>query len=441
MRTASRTRRQTLPNRPRRQGFTLIELLVVISIIATLASLILPAVQNARAAARRTQCLNNQKNIVLAAHSFASANKGKLPYLASYVYDADTTDSGSEKYEIGDTFVKLRPRAAGTEEVNYAAGWPMTLLPDFDQTALYEAIQDAIPGGIAGNPNSDLNTLLLTNVPGFTCPDDTSAETDGAISYVANFGIVPADVWGLPGGFQGGGDSRQTASITPTIAGTHGGSNAGVDGVQLARWSWNMPDNSVSNRIAVGRGTGVMVRAGVEGVGTTGPVTVDNRPTLDFITRGDGVTQTLMFSENIQARWWSSSFANDIGFGWSAYVEDPAIPLIGDNTQVNGFGPPGNAGNPNGKNLALVTDGNLDGKDILGGTGSADPCMVNTDLQAVEGSAPRPSSNHPGTVIVMYADGHGGTLSDRTDQSVYVRLLTPNGVEFGQEILADADNF
>ncbi len=143
------------PSRSRR-GFTLIELLVVISIIATLMALLLPAIQNAREAARRTQCLNNQRNISVALHSWATAHNNQLP---AYGYWIDV---------------------AGANEPQRS--WVVELLPYMDQTGVYDRWNKNLVLG--ANAYDDLS------IPVLACPDDERAfQAAGGLSYVVNAGF------------------------------------------------------------------------------------------------------------------------------------------------------------------------------------------------------------------------------------------------------------
>src|SRR3972149_2902769 len=102
----------------RRAGFTLVELLVVIAIIGILVALLLPAIQAARAAAQRTQCQNNLKNIALACLNYESS-KGELPpgglhalgdqqsglgwavLILPFVEESTVSEDALEKYKTG----------------------------------------------------------------------------------------------------------------------------------------------------------------------------------------------------------------------------------------------------------------------------------------------------------------------------------------------------
>jgi len=95
-----------------KRGFTLIELLVVIAVIAVLAALLLPAVQRAREAARRTQCLNNLKNLALACHNYVDVNQTFPPGDLDLFFDGQNTATAYQNPPLA-PFGTLPP-AAGT---------------------------------------------------------------------------------------------------------------------------------------------------------------------------------------------------------------------------------------------------------------------------------------------------------------------------------------
>ncbi|MFO0888346.1 MAG: DUF1559 domain-containing protein [Isosphaeraceae bacterium] len=142
-------------------GFTLIELLVVIAIIAVLISLLLPAVQSAREAARRAQCINNMKQIGLAVHNYVSANDAAPPSATIGAVGAAYQDQG----------VLCR------------------ILPFLEQNQVYNsinfnyAVRGVSPGGAwneapmdnqvwAGDYGRANATANITYVSAFLCPSD-----------------------------------------------------------------------------------------------------------------------------------------------------------------------------------------------------------------------------------------------------------------------------
>jgi len=132
------------PRKMGRRGFTLIELLVVIAIIAVLIALLLPAVQSAREAARRAQCVNNLKQIGLAMHN----------YISSF-----------EAFPPGGITLRGDPWANGANSLN----WRALILPQLEQSPLYNSINFSI--NISQNP-SELFTAYNTSLAAWLCPSD-----------------------------------------------------------------------------------------------------------------------------------------------------------------------------------------------------------------------------------------------------------------------------
>jgi len=137
-------------NAPR--GFTLIELLVVIAIIATLIALLLPAVQQAREAARRSQCKNNLKQIGLALHNYHDTHS---TFPAGY-YSYGTSDGS------GPAWANIDPT---TWDAAPGWSWSMMLLPYLDQAPLYNLLDVDRACWDPANAGA-----VQTKLPVFLCP-------------------------------------------------------------------------------------------------------------------------------------------------------------------------------------------------------------------------------------------------------------------------------
>jgi len=151
-----------------RRGFTLIELLVVIAIIGVLVALLLPAVQSAREAARRSQCTNNLKQIGLAIHNYHSANDCLPP--GGEVNSNDYTNPAYVQYGW----------SPGPQ--NFSMN--VRLLPYMEQTTTYNSANFAVSalwnvGGSSLVDGFGINkTLRRTKVASYVCPSDTNEFAD-----------------------------------------------------------------------------------------------------------------------------------------------------------------------------------------------------------------------------------------------------------------------
>ena len=176
-----------MPIPPRRLGFTLIELLVVIAIIAVLIALLLPAVQQAREAARRTQCKNHLKQLGLALHNYHDLTSNTFP--PGYI---DTAANGG------------------------GWGWMSMLLPQVDQAPLYNTLSNSATKPnfntpfTAATPATVTPKTVQTIIRAFRCPSDVGPDLTapnnfisfncGRSNYVAVAGTDPAWINAATGG-------------------------------------------------------------------------------------------------------------------------------------------------------------------------------------------------------------------------------------------------
>lgn len=158
--------------RNKNKGFTLVELLVVIAIIGVLTGLLLPAVQAARESARRMQCANNLKQLMLGFHGYHDSNK-KLP---------------------PETWLKFK------DNKSQGLGILVRVLPFLEQSALQSQVdfknfyeEDEGTGSYTGN-----ETIAKTKIPMFLCPSGTNDSSSMSV-YNQEIGCYTAHYYGITG--------------------------------------------------------------------------------------------------------------------------------------------------------------------------------------------------------------------------------------------------
>ncbi len=179
-----------MPSHQARRGFTLIELLVVIAIIAVLIALLLPAVQAAREAARRSQCVNNLKQIGLGIHNYHQVNNC-FPMGATYV----TTTTGGVWSNWGANAMMLNflEQAPLYAAINF--NYPPEPAPEPDNSGY------SSPGYITNS------TVYNTKLQLFLCPSDGNAGKVNINSYHASVGTSTTYIGSYNTGTKSGGAS------------------------------------------------------------------------------------------------------------------------------------------------------------------------------------------------------------------------------------------
>lgn len=327
------------------RGFTLVELLVVITIISMLMALLLPAVQRAREAGRRSTCSNNQHQISLALVHHEDGHQSFLGYANTI---NGTNDDG--------------------EATPFAAPWVLLLSSYIERSDISElwGPSGKYPGMIGTYPDNadpaDTTTAAAPRINLLICPSDPPGPDVALLNYVLNAGVPDPGDW----------------------------SDYGLG-----------TTDSEANGVCHNRGPNIAM---------PGPTV-----SADYISTHDGVSTTVLLTENVNADTWTGDLEPDpedrvvlehlVAFNFTGSITD-----IGQNK------------------LGPATVGGVDYRTFIPNYGRADGISARNISDGWRYG--RPSSFHPGGMVVSFCDGHQRFISEDIDYLQWIGLCTPNGSNY-----------
>jgi prepilin-type N-terminal cleavage/methylation domain-containing protein len=442
-----------------RTAFTLVELLVVIAIIGILIALLLPAVQAAREAARRSQCTNNTKQIALGMQEYADTWK---------MFPADALWEGSG----------VVPVVSTPNPTPLCTTWCVALFPFIEQKPLYDAINKStyvwtqggalgtgaasgtnVPGqppngwdattqpiggpGAGAKYSGDLVGQLLAN---FRCP------SDGVMSNIRQTGGV---AWTNYAGSMG--------CYWGTSVGTGANYNSyttNLPGMCKGIFEWNSPcslaaiRDGLSNTIAVAEVT----TCGAAGPVAPGSNTLTNPPGTDIMLTAAGLAPYIHSSANggapggpgtgdpLPPMFWKAynpyvvpaPLAPGSGKSRSVVIDNTGVPVQwvfralvpALTTSLTGEAPRTGAGAAQFQNaLGIAWSGVWDWTYVGGSPIVNGYQPLFNGIFGPNSNWPGSDSNHPGGVIVGFGDGSSRSIQFNIDLTIWNQLNTRSGAE------------
>jgi len=273
---------------------------------------------------------------------------------------------------------------------SFAIGWPIAILPVMDNKALLDNIRNhATSIGVA--------TSDQVWIQAYTCPDNYELHRQpGGLSYIINCGYIRDDTW----------------------------DGSGVHLMGGINWNGDCDIGADPADRRVGQASGISFS--------------DGSPTLEYISGGDGTSTTLLLSENLRGGPWTSNGFSQTAFGIRTPITHlckcPHCSPFTDSSPLYLDSPDPPPWNQQGPTSPLNTD--FPGTTFTDTRHNPDPWMIN---QSPNASLARPSSLHGSGVNVAFCDGSVRFLNEGINKLVYSRLITSNGVRYGEQTLRQSD--